>query len=375
MNLSRPHPSKLGLLPWVLTLLASLAGGAAPPGESRAPRSGAELYRAACAHCHGEDGRGTDAENLALLVGLPDFTDCQFAPREPDSDWAAVIHEGGPARAFDRTMPAFEEALTEAEVALILGHVRTFCREKAWPPGELNFPKALITEKAFPEDEFLAVTSVAVEGTGSVSSKFIYEKRFGARNQVELVLPVAAHDQVDGSWQGGLGDIALAYKRVLAANRGTGTILSATGELVLPTGSHEDGFGKGYTVIEPFITFGQALPADSFVQFQGGFAFPVDDEAKDEGFWRTALGKTFTQGRSGRAWTPMVELLGSRKFGDGQKTSWDAVPQMQISLSQRQHILLNVGVRVPMTDSGPRQTQLVFYLLWDWFDGGFLQGW
>jgi len=375
MTLRRPGSPRWLLMFWtgVLLLQPVFAGG--PPGQPRASAGGEALYRAACAHCHGLDGRGASAERLALPVGLPDFTDCQFAPREPDSDWAAVIHEGGPARAFDRTMPAFGEALTEAEIGLVLDHVRTFCEERAWPAGELNFPKALVTEKAFPEDELLVVTSVALEGTGSVGSKIIYEKRFGARNQLELVVPLAAHDRAEGSWQGGLGDLAVAYKRVLACNRGSGTILSATGEVVLPTGSQEKGFGKGYAVIEPFVTFGQALPSDGFVQFQGGFAFPLEEQGKDEGFWRTAVGKTFTQGLSGRAWTPMVELLGARKFGQGQKTSWDAVPKLQISLSTRQHILLNVGVRVPVTDSGPRQAQLMFYLLWDWFDGGFLQGW
>lgn len=71
----------------------------------------------------------------------------------------------------------------------------------------------------------------------------------------------------------------------------------------------------------------------------------------------------------------MVEFLGSRELAEGKATDWDVVPQLQVSLSQRQHILFNVGVRLPVTDTGPRRTQLVMYLLWDWFDGGFLQGW
>jgi hypothetical protein len=221
----------------------------------------------------------------------------------------------------------------------------------------------------------LVVSAVALEGEGTVANKVIYEKRFGARNQIELVVPFAARDRADGSWQGGLGNLAFAYKRVLAANRNTGTAISLTGEVVFPTGSEDKGFGNGFFAIEPFVTVGQALPRDSFVQFQGGFGFPIDDAADDEAFLRTALGKTFTQGLSGRAWTPMVEFLAARELGEGKKTDWDVVPQLQVSLSQRQHILFNVGLRIPMTDTGPRHTQLVMYLLWDWFDGGFLQGW
>ena len=48
---------------------------------------------------------------------------------------------------------------------------------------------------------------------------------------------------------------------------------------------------------------------------------------------------------------------------------------MQVTLSQRQHILFAIGTRIPLTDSGPRKTELVFYLLWDWFDGGLFDGW
>lgn len=370
LRISRPGPLPPSLAALLLVVTASAFANAAP-----ATRTGEQIYLAACSHCHGVDGRGVPAEQLALPVPLPDFTDCQFAPREPDSDWAAVMHEGGPARAFHRTMPAFGDALSGEELQLALNHVRTFCPEAAWPRGELNFPKGLITEKAFPEDELLLVSSVALEGDGAVTNKLVYEKRLGARNQIELVVPFAAHDRAEGSWQGGLGDMAFAFKRVLAANWRTGTIVSLTGELVFPTGSEARGFGSGCFTVEPFVTFGQALPADSFVQFQGGFGIPIDDEADNEAFWRTALGKTFTQGISGRSWTPMVEFLGSRELAEGKATDWDIVPQLQVSLSQRQHILFNVGVRLPVTDTGPRRTQLVMYLLWDWFDGGFLQGW
>jgi hypothetical protein len=30
---------------------------------------------------------------------------------------------------------------------------------------------------------------------------------------------------------------------------------------------------------------------------------------------------------------------------------------------------------VPMTDGRTRPTRLAVYLLWDWFDGGFFEGW
>ena len=71
----------------------------------------------------------------------------------------------------------------------------------------------------------------------------------------------------------------------------------------------------------------------------------------------------------------MVELIGFREIEKGQKTHWDVVPQVQVSLNTRQHILASVGVRLPVNDRDGRRTQLLFYVLWDWFDGPLFGGW
>jgi hypothetical protein len=44
-------------------------------------------------------------------------------------------------------------------------------------------------------------------------------------------------------------------------------------------------------------------------------------------------------------------------------------------LNTRQHVQAGIGIRVPVTDRSSRTGELVFYLLWDWFDGGVLEGW
>lgn len=361
------------------TAVWACMAGVAVAAPVQAPASpgidGADVFRRACAHCHGKDGRGVEQASLATPVPLPDFTDCQFAPREPDSDWAAVIHDGGPARAFDRAMPAFGDALSDAEVAAALAQLRAFCPDRAWPRGELNLPKALVTEKAFPEDEVIWLTTVAAEGDGAVSEKIVYEKRFGPRNQVELVLPIAAHDTATQGWRGGIGDVAVGLKRALWHDHDRGSIFSLTGEMKFPTGDSALGFGRGVGAFEPFVTFGQVLPADGFLQFQGGVELPFDEGRANEAFWRTVVGRTFTQGRFGRAWSPMVELLGARELVSGEAAQWDLLPEVQVSLSTRQHILFNAGVRIPLTDSGPRTTQVLMYILWDWFDGGLFAGW
>jgi hypothetical protein len=37
--------------------------------------------------------------------------------------------------------------------------------------------------------------------------------------------------------------------------------------------------------------------------------------------------------------------------------------------------MANFGVRIPLNDADVRQTELIVYILWDWFDGGFFEGW
>lgn len=71
----------------------------------------------------------------------------------------------------------------------------------------------------------------------------------------------------------------------------------------------------------------------------------------------------------------MVEVLSSRELEDGATIHWDLVPQFQVTLNTRQHVMANVAVRVPVNDTATREPTLLFYILWDWFDGGFFEGW
>jgi hypothetical protein len=48
---------------------------------------------------------------------------------------------------------------------------------------------------------------------------------------------------------------------------------------------------------------------------------------------------------------------------------------MQVSLSRRQHVLACLGAILPTLNRADRSPQIMAYLLWDWFDGGLLQGW
>ena len=340
------------------------------------PIQDAALYDKACAACHGSDGRGRPVEDRGFELELPDFTDCEFASREPDPDWHAVIHEGGPVRAFDRMMPAFGDALTDEEIYAILRHIRTFCSNKEWPRGEFNVPKALFTEKAFPEDETVFNLSVDTDDSKAVIFEALYEKRFGPRGMTEVKVPIGRRDSPqDGDANFGFGDLALGYKYALYHNLKRGNAFSIGAEVILPTGNEDEGFGSGSTTLEPYAAYVQLLSGDAFFQAQALGEFALSGAAEDEVAVRAVFGKTFTEGQFGRAWSPMVEVLAARELASGSDTTLDLVPQLQVALNTRQHILLNVGVRIPVGNKQDRKPQVVMYLLWDWFDGGFLDGW
>ena len=383
---SRPRPWILHLASIVAAVFMfqlPLTGMSAGQGSGQnTPKTGQEIYLAACVNCHGPDGKGMPQSLVGFDLPLPDFSDCDFAVREPDSDWFAIAHQGGPVRGFSNLMPAFGKVLREEEIEQVIVYLRTFCTDHSWPRGELNLPRPLITEKAFPEDE--AVFNVFFsENMDSIGGQFVYEQRFGARNQFEFAfpfgwskVPVSEDSGAATNWTSNLGDIALAVKRAFYYSLEHGSIFSASAEVVLPTGEEDNGFGKGTFVFEPFITYGQILRSDFFLQVHTGFELPFSqDKAKNEIFFRLALGRSFISGRWGRMWSPMVELLAARELVSGESISWDVVPQMQVTLNKRRHIRFNFGVRIPVNKTAERDWQVMLYILWDWFDGGFFEGW
>jgi mono/diheme cytochrome c family protein len=341
------------------------------------PRSGKEIYDASCAACHGADGRGNPQAIVGFEKPLPDFTDCLFATVEAQEGWHAVVHEGGPVRALDHHMPAFGAVLSDEEIDLAVAHVRTFCTDHAkWPQGDLNFPRALITEKAFPENEALWTTTIGRGAEKTISNTALYERRLTARTMFEVNVPFDAARTTEGQWTHGLGDVAVAVKHALWFSLDTGSIVSVIEELGLPTGKESLGLGSGTMTYETSVAAGQRITPTSFVQFHGGIGLPANTTlAPKEAFWRTAIGKTFTEDEYNRTWTPMVEVVAAREIVPGAHNEWDVVPQMEVSLSKRRHILVSGGLQIPVNARGERHAQVLTFFLWDWYEGGLLDGW
>ncbi len=289
-------------------------------------------------------------------------------------------------------MPSFGESLTAGQIDLVVEYLRGFCRDKAGPRGELNLPRPLVTGKAFPEDEVALTPAINVTGAPDVTMEAEYEHRLGSKYQLELSMPVGVepynNDVLDqlasrtglklvyGGRQG-LGDAGAGLKRVMWSSYRTGSILSLEGKLSLPLGPAEPRLGDGAITFDGSILFGQRLPRSFFVQTQVGSQQPIrTTDVPSVVYSHTAIGKSFREsGGLGRVWSPMLEFLADRDMQAFGKTNWDLAPQLQVSLSKRQHVRATIGLRIPASNVLDRHSELMFSIFWDWFDGSLREGW
>src|ERR1700730_1288142 len=118
---------------WACLPLAMVFGqGANPSAPNR--ETGQQIFKAACAACHGADGRGTPQEIAGFTKPrtFPDFTACDQTTPEPNINWKDVILHGGPARGFSDIMPSFSEALTAEQIDDVIAFLRGFCKNCHW---------------------------------------------------------------------------------------------------------------------------------------------------------------------------------------------------------------------------------------------------
>jgi hypothetical protein len=198
----------------------------------------------------------------------------------------------------------------------------------------------------------------------------------GSRTQWELQLPISVREMPAGgpaNWTGvQMGDVSLAIKRAVAHSETA--ILSLGGEITFPTGDRTRGFGDGTLKYEPFMLAAVTGPANTFMQVHAGAEIPVRRSVTStERFARGAVGTTIFIG--GRAFSPIAEGLFWHNSASPSPRNFDWIPQMQVTLSRRQHILGSVGYRMPLLNKNLRNRSLVAYIIWDWFDGPLLGGW
>jgi hypothetical protein len=378
---------------WAVVVLLAIGAFHASSGndfpQQLHVQGGKAIYEAACAACHGAKGDGTPKAMAGFdkPTSFPHFNKCDETTPEFTRDYKASIRDGGPARGFSTIMPSFSGVLTSSQMDEVIVYLRSLCKEKGWPLGELNVPRALVTEKAFPESETVLTSTVNAKGAPAVSNELDYERVLGKYDQLELALPFGWVHKDTGGMTGGLGDIVIGDKHVLFSRldanpdeplyNSTGSILSVQAEVVFATGDQRRGLGAGEPSLGFFAAYDRLLPGQVFIQLQPGIDIPRHTEyGPRSAYLRTAFGKSFAgEGDLGRLWSPMLEIIGNRDLTPGTKTDWDVIPEFQVTLNRRQHIRAAAGYRLPINDTAGRPKQVIAYFIWDWFDGGLFEGW
>lgn len=335
----------------------------APIGSDRAiaqvPETAPEIFRQWCAGCHAPDGSGR-VEQPTVKTEPMDFTDCKIASPEPDADWEIVIARGGLAAGLSPEMPAFGDALRPDQVQSLIGHIRSFCAEPGWPHGNLNFPRAIFTEKAYPENEVVILPAVSHEeatGTG-LRMKTVYERRVGKRAHVEVGIPIESQPGT-ARRESGFGDLTFAGKYVLLADSARTRILTAGLEVVLPTGSERRGLGGGTAVFEPYLSAGTIL-RDVYVQTQLKLELPRDEPWGDrELVYNAYVGRDTSVAPD--TWTIGVELNGANR-------EVALTPQVRKALTRTGALGAAFGVRVPIVNRADQHVSWVGYLLWEYLE-------
>jgi Cytochrome C oxidase, cbb3-type, subunit III len=341
------------------TALALLASAQAVP--TTIP----EMWNEWCARCHALDGSGKVNEPTVTVEPL-NFTECKTATAEPDADWELAIAKGGPAVGLSSQMPAFGDTLNPEQVHAFVEHIRGFCNERGWPHGNMNFPRPIFTEKAFPENEFLLLPFIthrkpetpSAESRTDLDFVALYERRLGRRAMWEAALPLSSHD-TGGTPRRGIGDIELALKYVLGADVARTRIASAGVEVALPTGSEVRGLGSGTVVFEPYLAAG-TMWRNVYFQAQTKIEFPVDTSKAGRAFVYNLYGGRDTS-LEPTTWTIGLEI-------NGENEELALTPQVRKGLTRTGALGAAFGVRLPINERHEQGTALVGYLLWEYLE-------
>lgn len=344
---------------------------------------GRQIFLAACAACHGPQGEGTPQyiAGFEQPDTFPHFNKCDESEGEYTRDWTAQVRDGGPKRGNSQIMPAFGSVLNAEQINEVVKYLRSLCTDPSWPPGELNVPRALITDKAFPESEWVLTSAVNAQRAPGIANELESENAVGSRSELSVSVPIDWVAQPGGPMFGGIGDVTTGFSHVLFShlNEGpgplygdTGSILAVQGQITWATGNATKGLGAGETQFGAYAMYDLVLPGRMFLELQPGGELPLHTyDLPRSVFLNAAFGRSLNQGMGfGRMWVPMVEVTANRNLAPGALTDWDVMPEFEVTLNTRQNVRVALGYLLPVNDTVDRPQQVMLYFEWDWADGG-----
>jgi len=326
-----------------IVVLAVAAAYAAIIGD---PGRGKVIFQQSCSLCHGPDAKGTGYLAPFLPVPPADFTDCRITSEDPVEMVEGVIQHGGPWAGLSSAMPAWEGTLSEQQIADVASYVKTLCTDRNWVPGELNLPRPLLTEKAFPEQEAILGARFGRNGHKVTELFADLEYRLNGRTSLEVV-PRYLWNSGTGGSESGIGDTSIAVQHVIAWDPVQLWLTSIGLEVSLPTGNKSRGLGTGEVVFEPFVRGGWDWH-QVVLQASLAMVLPTETSNMNAAFaYDIAIGRYF-QPDPRLQITPMVEFNSeTRMTGAAKGETMSAVaPEIRVKWLQWS---AGMGVQVPIT--------------------------
>ena len=372
MNRNSPSSMKPTRASAALVTAAALSGGLIP-GQRLAvaadldPLRGQRHYEAACAACHGPVGRyNPTLPGVKALDPKPaDFTDPLFNSREPMGDWFMVSKHGGPPMGFSPSMPAFKDAYSDEELDEIIAHLKTLAGEHHYPPGDLNYLRPLRTKKAWLEDEVVYLNRYTARDDAEdvVYNAIEFEKRWFARWQTELKLShefEGGHGQWDEVEAGAKYALYDSLKHTFLWSGGSDFAVS------LKSGNQAEAI--------PYLAAAKGLGEYFTLQTSVKSHLPFEDV--EDGDVEVAAAMHWLPTPWPRGIFPGLEFTAKAPFdsGDRDMLQWTVLPELNFGLSRRGHVRAAAGVEIPLNER-QYDFRFHFYLLWDFADGMFWEGW
>ena len=385
MQTTAPHLILRRFWPWLLAaglclFVIVLIGGLIERADAVLGDAvrGRAIFETHCAACHGSDGKGTGPAAATLPVKPANLTDCRRTAEDDIEMIDAIIHHGGSYAGMSPVMPAWDKVLTAMEISDVAAYEKSLCDDPDWVPGELSFPRPLITGKAIPEQEVilsgkytrnfsnLSPGGQDLPGTSQYSLTFdgSIEYRINGRTEVEVEAPLEVINNNPGYSTAGLGDMAVSLKYVLFFSVEHLTIVSAGLELGLPTGRSNKGLGSGELTWEPYLRAGWRWD-DLILQGDMSMEMPQQSANTDSVLlYDLALGYEYEPDPRLEI-VPMVELNTEMALNgdDGGRTLAAVLPQLRIKWLTWS---AGAGVQFPFTHLKNYDIQTLFDVTYEY---------
>jgi hypothetical protein len=255
--------------------------------------------------------------------------------------------------------------MSDPEIEAVVAYLASFADTTGYPPGELNFPRAIRTIKAFPETELLFLQRyepARKDEPASRRSTLYYARRLGPRFQAEAKLTYLDEAATSEVHEAELGVKWPFY------NRETNLILAAGTDVEIPV------HAAGDTTFVPYLS--HALPLSERFSLQGTVRTHLPVNQLSAGDVELSEIVHWLPTEWPRGVFPGLEVTLAAPFEADAKWRASVIPQLHFALSKRGHVALNVGLEAPL--AGARDDyryRLHFFLLWDIADGAFWLGW